>query len=131
MNRSAALRLFATTLAILGLSGPGQVAANDMTSIRYCAASSCADHGGNSTDPMSSSRPPRAVRQAPTDAAGASVTLVGPYGSLLPDLPSSGPILCIGWPIRGSAASRGHCLAHPARESSSTGEHVIFIWPTV
>jgi hypothetical protein len=131
MNRSAALRLFATTLAILGLSGPGLGATNEMVSIRDCAASSCADCGAGSNGPMTSRQVPHAVRQAAQLATGASITLIGPYGSLLPDLPSSGPIVCTGWPIRGSAASHGRCLGDAAKASSNAGEHVIFIWPEV
>jgi len=131
MNRSEALRLFATTLAILGLSGPGLSAANEMVSIRDCAAISCADCGAGSNGPMSSTHIPYAVRQAAHLAAGASITLTGPYGSLLPDLPSSGPIVFTGWPIRGSAASHGRCLGDAANGPSNAGEHVIFIWPAV
>lgn len=131
MNRSAALHLFATTLAILGLSGPGQGAANELMSIRDCAARSCADCGAGADHPMTSRHVPHAVRQAAHFAAGASISLIGPYGSLLPDLPSSGPIVCTGWPIRGSAASHDPCLGNAAKASSNTGEHVIFIWPAV
>ncbi len=131
MNQSAALRLFATTLAILGLSGPGRGAANEIVSIRDCAEISCADCGARCSGPMPSRRVPRAVRQTAPYAGGASATLIGPYGDLLPDLSFSGPIVCTRWPVRDSAASHGRCIDDAAKGASSAGEHVIFIWPAV
>lgn len=122
-------RLFAATLAALGICAPAWAGSHSGVQPQDVSSGSCVDRNG--------CEPLRTLGATPANGMVTSyftdipMTVVGAYGRTTLDVLSSGPFMLVKWP-NGCCPEIGRWHTGDTRRNpTGDDQHVIFLWPAL